>query len=134
MIGWIPHPAGFACSFANIIPLGGPRMDAMHFDKFVSIWAVSASRRRAVMAAIAGAAGVQGLAPEGETKKRRRRKKRCKPRPERAACQKNKQCCPKKTAHIYQQCQNARLQSDQHCLLPAARIVRLHGRLRLLWR
>jgi hypothetical protein len=75
-------------------------MDAMHFDQLVSIWVSRSSRRRAALGVIAGAAGVLGLASAGETKNKRRRKKRCKPRPVQAVCQSNKQCCPKKTGRV----------------------------------
>ena len=94
-------------------------MDAERFDRLASSIALSVTRRRAVEGILAGTAGFLAFDTESNAKKRRR-KKRCKPKPVRSTCQKTRQCCRKKSGRVC--ASNARTlgcnQTSNVCCLP----------------
>ena len=94
-------------------------MDAARFDRLASSIAFSVTRRRAVAGILAGTAGFLAFDTESNARKRRR-KKRCKPKPVRATCQNNRQCCRKKSGRVC--ASNARTvgcnQTSNVCCLP----------------
>jgi hypothetical protein len=82
-------------------------MDDLTFDRLARLVSTDASRRKIVKATGASALGAFGLAAllgadETEAKKggRKRRRRRCKPKPAGSACENDKDCCTKKTKRV----------------------------------
>jgi hypothetical protein len=82
-------------------------MDDLTFDRLVRLVSTTASRRKVVKSASASALGALGLAAllgaeEVRAKKggKKRKRRRCKPKPAGTSCQTDKDCCTKKTKRV----------------------------------
>jgi hypothetical protein len=81
-------------------------MDGSAFDRLVRHVGEDASRRGLLRSALAAAVGLGVVSAldleDAEAKKggRKRRRRRCKPKPLGAPCETDKDCCPKKTKRI----------------------------------